>query len=113
MAAVTGPPAFARGTVGTVVAGGLTIGRLTSWKIVISPTTGKPTLQGEGSFRRQYVGGVERATATVTPAPQPRRLGRPTPPTPEPMELSGQVVRLSATTITIANGEMRAARPTG
>jgi hypothetical protein len=102
-----GPSALAQGTSGTLRIGGLRAGYLTKWRVVMSPTTGKPTLFGEGKIGRYYtqaIGGTARAE--LTPAPIPRRIGRPTPRTPAPFVLQGTIAELTGKTITISNGEI-------
>ena len=107
MAPIRGPKAIARGVSGTVrMASGLLVGRLTSWELVISPSTGAPTLKGEGVFRRYFVGqDVGPLVADLTPSPFPAYVGRPKPPPPTPIRLRGTPVRLTAGTLTLAQGE--------
>lgn len=102
-----GPATVARGEQGRVFIGGLRAGVLTEWRVVISPTTKKPTLFGTGRIGRYYqqtIGGMARIE--LTPAPTPRRIGRPTPPTPRPFVLVGTIAELTSKTITIASGEI-------
>lgn len=102
-----GPTAIAQGKTGTLIIGGLRAGVLSEWRVVISPTTGKPTLFGAGRIGRFYaqaIGG--RASVELIPAPVPKRIGRPVPPTPKPFTLIGTIVELSGKHITIASGEI-------
>lgn len=102
-----GPAAIARGTTGALRIGGLKAGRLTTWKVVISPTTGKPTLFAEGAFVRFYTPGVGcQAVAHLTPAPTPARIGRPKAPMPKPFVLTGKIVEFTARQIVLAEGEI-------
>jgi len=102
-----GPSAMAQGERGTIRIGRLRAGTLTKWRVVISPTTQRPTLFGEGRIGRYYmqaVGGTARVE--LTPAPIPRRIGRSTPPTPRPFVLVGTIAELTGKTITISHGEI-------
>lgn len=102
-----GPPAIAQGNTGELRIGGLKAGTLTEWRVVMSPTTGKPTLFGEGRFLRYYGGSVGmEARADVTPVSPPTRIGRPKPPKAKPFTLTGRVVELTPSRITIADGEI-------
>lgn len=107
MPPIRGPKAIARGERGTIrLASGLYVGRLTSWELVISPTTGAPTLKGEGVFRRYFVGQeTGPLVADLTPSPFPAYVGRPKPPKPTPIRLRGAPARLTANAITLAQGE--------
>jgi hypothetical protein len=107
MASIRGPRAIARGERGVIrLASGLLVGRLTSWEIVISPTTGAPTLKGEGAFRRYFVGQeTGLLVADLTPSPFPAYVGRPRPPTPQTIRLRGTSARLTPAAITLASGE--------
>jgi hypothetical protein len=109
MSAIPGPPALAKGEAGAArIPGGPRLGALTSWRVVLSPTTGKHTLLAEGHFTRYYTRETPaRAEATVTPTPLPARIGRPTPPTLAPFVISGRVALLTPTLLTIAEGEIR------
>ena len=105
---IPGPQATSRGEAGTVTIAGLTIGALTSWYVVISPTTNKPTLFGEGVFKRFYQQGVgAQVRAEVVPSAVPHRIGRPRPPTPKPFTLTGKLFELTAGKVTISEGEIR------
>lgn len=97
--------AIARGTGGTLRIGGLKAGRFTSWHVVISPTTGKPTLFGEGAFVRFYAGAKE-ARAYLFPDATPARIGRPSPPKPQAFVLAGVVREYTGRSIVIAEGEI-------
>jgi len=102
-----GPSAMEHGERGTIRIGGLRAGVLTKWRVVMSPTTQRPTLFGEGRIGRYYtqaVGGTARVE--LTPAPLPRRIGRPTPPTPRPFVLVGTIAELTGKTITISHGKV-------
>jgi hypothetical protein len=104
---IRGPAAIAVGAEGWVRVGGLTIGALTTWRVVVSPTTGKPTLFGEGRFLRYFVpsvGGMVRAD--LKPTQPPRRIGRPAPKPVRAFTLAGKLVELTASHITIAEGEI-------
>lgn len=102
-----GPGALVQGADGTITIGGLRVGILSSWRVVISPTTGKPTLMGEGRFKRYFTQAVGiRARAALTPAPRPYRIGRPKPPTPQPFTIEGKLYELTAKTIVISEGEI-------
>lgn len=102
-----GPSAIAQGSVGEVRIGGLLAGRLTAWRVVMSPTTDKPTLFGEGTFLRYFkqAVGVE-AVASLTPTPPPYRIGRPKPRAGKPFTLTGTVFELTAGRITISEGSI-------
>lgn len=105
--ALRGPPAIAQGEAGTLRIGGLRAGAFRSWRVVISPTTGKPTLFGAGRFAHYYAGAVGvTVEASLTPAPPPTRLGRPKPKTPVPFVLRGRLLELGGGRITIADGEI-------
>lgn len=103
---IPGPTVETHGTVGQLrTAGGVIIGQLTDWELVISPTTGMPTLKGNGHMRRWWVHFPPTLLrATVQPARTPYRLGRPRPTTVPPFTLQGMVARLTATAVTIAQG---------
>ncbi len=102
-----GPSAIAQGKAGAVRIGGLTAGVLTTWRVVISPTTGKPTLFGEGRIRRYFTQALgAQVAAELTPAPHPIRIGRPMPPTARPFTLTGRIVEINAGRITIADGDI-------
>jgi hypothetical protein len=109
--AIPEPTALTRGTSGAArIPGGPRLGALTSWRIVISPTTGKHTLIGEGHFTRYYTQErPARAEATVTLTPTPARIGRPAPPVVRPFTIAGRVALLTPTLLTIAEGEIRPA----
>jgi len=102
-----GPSALATGNQGTLLIGGLHAGTLSEWRIVVSPSTQKFTLFGQGRFLRyyiQHVGGLVRLA--LTPAPVPTRIGRPKPKTPAPFVLEGKLFELTAGRITISEGEL-------
>lgn len=102
-----GPGAIAQGNDGDVTLAGLRVGLLSSWRVVTSPTTGKPTLMGEGRFKRYYTQAVGiRVRAELTPAPRPYRIGRPKPPKASPFTLTGKLYELTARTIVISEGEI-------
>lgn len=102
-----GPPALAQGTGGTIRIGGLAAGTLGAWRVVSSPTTGKPTLMGEGRFLRYYGQAVgAQVHVRLTPRPQPARIGRPKPKAARPFTLTGKLVEYSPSRITIAEGEI-------
>lgn len=106
-----GPPAIASGTAGELRIGGMKAGTLTTWRVVISPTTGKPTLFGAGRMLRFFAQSMgKQAHVALIPAPQPYRIGRPKPKTPKPFVLVGKIVEFSAGRITIAEGEIEYAR---
>lgn len=101
------PSAFAQGTGGAVRVARLAAGTLTSWRVVISPTTGMPTLFGEGRFCRLYAGALgAQASVELVPAPVPARIGRPKPKKPAPMTLTGKIAELTARSIVIAEGTL-------
>lgn len=104
---ITSPPTQAEGAAGTLRIGGLRAGVLTKWRVVLSPSTKMPTLFGEGKIARYYataVGSVARVE--LTPAPAPRRIGRPVPKPMQPFVLIGTIAELTGKTITISNGEI-------
>lgn len=106
---IPGPRATAQGATGRIVVGGLVIGHLTSWKLVISPTTGAPTLIGEGAFERYFMQAVGMdARAEVMPKAQPYRIGRPKPPKAQPMTIVGKLFQLTPGRVTISEGEIQA-----
>lgn len=102
-----GPSALAAGKQGTLLIGDLRAGVLNEWRVVISPSTKKLTLFGQGRFLRYYLQAVgELARVELTPAPQPYRIGRPKPKTPRPFVLRGKLFELTAGRITISEGEL-------
>lgn len=99
--------AIAEGSAGVVrTVFGARVGSLTEWEIVISPTTGKPTLKGRGTFLHYWsAAGLTEVVATLTTDPPPNRPGRPKS-KPRTVKLRGTVARLIPTAITIAQGEL-------
>jgi hypothetical protein len=95
-----------RGTGGLVRVRGVLIGRLTTWQVVISPTTQQPTLFGQGTFLRVYADVLLDVAATVPllPTPLPMRYGRPKPPVVRPCAFTGTIVELTSGQITLARG---------
>lgn len=109
MAAIPEPPALSRGTTGAArIPGGPRLGALTSWRVVLSPTTGKHTLIAEGRFARYYAqdGAASRAEASLTPETPPARLGRPRPKPLTPFRFVGRIALLTPSLLTIAEGEV-------
>ncbi len=107
MPVIHGPAAVAEGTQGTLRIGNLRAGVLTKWRVVMSPTTKRPTLFAEGRIGRYYVQAVGSvARVELTPAPVPRRIGRPAPKALLPFVLIGTIVELTGKSITISNGEI-------
>lgn len=99
------PQRVEQGAGGEVRLGRLLVGRLASWHIDISPTTGQPTLIGQGRFFRYYQGAVgARVIARVTPPPSPNYIGRPKAPPPQPFTVEGTLAELKAGSITISRG---------
>ena len=101
------PSTAAHGTIGTIWIGGLRAGALGQWRIVISPSTGQPTLFGTGRIGRYYaqtVGNVARLE--LTPTPIPTRIGRKPPPVLRPFVLIGTIAELTSKSITISHGEI-------
>ena len=101
------PSTAAQGTIGTIWIGGLRAGTLTQWRVVISPSTGQPTLFGTGRIGRYYAqaaGGIARLE--LTPTPIPTRIGRKPPPVLRPFVLIGTIAELTSTSITISHGEI-------
>lgn len=97
------PKAQAQGTGGALRLGPLPIGVLTTWRLVVSPTTGRPTLIAEARIRRAYlVAPPTLLTALVIPDRAPALIGRPAPPVPHPLRISGKVARLTAQAVTLA-----------
>jgi len=93
------------GTTGAIYVGRHLVGRLTEWRIVISPTTEQPTLIGKGRFLRAWVAGrPERLTARLLTASPPAYIGRPKPPPPRAVTLSGERAELTARSVVIARG---------
>ena len=104
---MVGPSTAAQGTQGTLWIGGLRAGTLSQWRVVISPSTGQPTLFGTGRIGRYYaqaVGGIARLE--LTPTPIPTRIGRKPPPVLRPFVLIGTIAELTSTSITISHGEI-------
>lgn len=102
-----GPAALAIGTSGALLIGGLRAGTLKSWRVVLSPTTKKLTLFGQGTFLRyyiQHVGGDARVD--LIPTPPLYRIGRPKPRPLRPFALTGKLLELTAGRITISEGEL-------
>lgn len=100
------PARIAHGSGGVVTCGALVVGRLGEWEVVVSPTTGKPTLKGVGAFRRFWtLQPPASAAVRLQPATPPPTLRQPRPKAPPPFTLIGGVARLTAGAITIANGE--------
>jgi hypothetical protein len=107
MSTPTIAPSVSQGTQGTLYCGGLRVGVLTAWEVVISPITQQPTLKGEGQISRwATLARPERLTARLVPSRPPYRLWRPRPKPPTPFALAGRVARLSARYITLAEGEI-------
>lgn len=107
MGTVPTPDVLVSGTSGTLTIGGLPAGTLTDWRLVTSPTTGKPTLLGTGRFARYYAQAVGSVCeAALTPAPGHAYIGRPKPKAPQPFGLRGVLASLTATAITMASGEI-------
>lgn len=101
------PPALMTGTRGTLAIGGVPYGRLTSWRVVISPTTGKHTLIADGHIQRYALQAVgETAEAHLIPTPIPARIGRPQPPKRPPCRIVGTLVRAQPGGITIASADL-------
>lgn len=99
--------AVASGTVGVVRCGAAVVAVLTTWRVVLSPTTQRPTLFADGPIRRYWVANPPtRLTAHLTPAPKPYRLGQKRAPTPTPFALTGTVHSLSATQLVLSGGEI-------
>lgn len=94
-----------KGTGGIVRLGGLVVGRLDTWEIVQSPTTGQPTLIGAGRFARVYSGHTGRLRVEATPERKPHYIGRPKPPQPRPFVLEGVCAELTAQRVVIGQGE--------
>ena len=120
-----GPPTQMVGNTGIVRIAGLRAGALTSWRIVLSPTTvrrdatgtpiltddGQPipayTLFGEGALLRYFVQAVGASVvAELISGAAPLRIGRPRPRPPVPFRLAGMVYELTARRIVIASGEI-------
>lgn len=98
---------MAMGADGSLSIGGLVAGHLTQWRVVISPTTGKPTLFGEGYFKRYYAQAVgTQVRAALRPAAPASRIGRPKPKAPKPFVLVGKLLELTARSVTISEGEI-------
>lgn len=93
---MAGPKVERAGTEGTVFWGRIKIGSLSDWRIVTSPTTGKLTLIGQGSFKRYFVGaeGIQ-IRAVVTPTQAHYLIGRPKPPKAKPLTLNWNVHTLT------------------
>ena len=88
--------------------GGVRVGTLGAWEIVVSPTTQRPTLKGDGRFLRIWAGAADLAVVvTLTPTPPLARLGTP-PARVRPFTLSGFLARLTPSAITIARGTIEA-----
>lgn len=101
------PGAILTGTRGTLLIGGVPLGVLTSWRVVISPTTGRHTLIADGHIQRYAYGAVgETAEAHLIPAPIPARIGRPRPPTRPPCRIVGTLVRAQPGGCTIATADL-------
>lgn len=101
-------PAMHRGTQGAVYVGAVKIGTLTEWRIVSSPTTGKPTLIARGSFARAWAGKNLSHARAVVIEPTPTHLyGRPRPRPRQSIAITGTVARLSVNAITISNGTIQ------
>ncbi len=99
-------PTISRGTGGLVRCGALIVGELGAWEIVLSPTTGQPTLKGGGVFRRFWVAQPPSSvTVRLTPAAPAPTLRKPRPKAPPPFVLTGRIARLTPTAITISHGE--------
>ena len=101
---IPGAAAIATGTEGAArLPNGPRLGTLTSWRLVISPATGRRTLVAEGRFLRFWCEARPAyAEATVTPAPAPYRIGRKRPPTPRPLTFRGVVAELNPRALVIA-----------
>lgn len=102
-----GPAAKATGTVGTLTIGGLRAGRLTQWRVVLSPKSTPTNMQyvlfADGAIGRFYGQAIgQQARASLVPSLAPARIGRKKPPTPRPFTLAGRIVEISARRIVIA-----------
>lgn len=102
-----GVPSIASGTTGVIRCGAVVVAVLTKWRVVLSPTTQRPTLFADGPIRRYWVANPPtRLTAHLTPAPKPYRLGQKRASTPKPFALTGTVHSLSATQLVLSEGEI-------
>lgn len=101
------PGTAALGTQGAIRIGGLRAGVLTAWRVVMSPSTGKPTLFGTGRIGRYYAQAVgAQARLELTPTPIPARIGRKAPPVLRPFVLIGTIAELTSKSITISHGDI-------
>lgn len=104
------PKLLTSGTGGTLRIGAVQIGTLQEWRLVVSPTTGRPTLIADARVLRAYlVCPPAQLVARITPTPLPAYIGRPKPPRPRPLVLTGQVARLQAGAVTLASCTYEAA----
>jgi len=105
-----GPPAVAIGSAGDVrIPGGPRVGRLTSWRLVVSPTTGRYTLLAEARMARHYAGCAPLLEVRACPDSTPARIGRPTPRPPRAFVLRGVAAELTPRSLILADGEIRPA----
>lgn len=105
------PKARATGAGGALLLGRVRVGALRDWRLVISPTTRRPTLIADARVARAWLHAPPSTlTALVTPAPTPALLGRPAPPRPRPLRISGRVARLTAAGVTLAECEIETAQ---
>lgn len=104
---IRGPSAMVHGKEGSLFIGGLRAGVLTEWRVVMSPSTQKPTLFGKGRIGRYYIQAVGgQVRAELVPAAIPKRIGRKAPPVLKPFVLIGTIAELTGKTITISHGEV-------
>lgn len=98
-------PQISAGTEGAVYLRGRLVGRLAAWDVHYSPTTGKPTLKGRGTFARAWADAVgSEVVAHVTTTPPAAYIGRGRPRPAERLVLAGTLYRLTRTQIIISNG---------
>lgn len=98
------------GTAGTLWIGGRMVGEITAWRLVISPTTQKPTVFASGRFLRYYAlhGKDAHAVVRLIPTTPPPRIGRPKPrhALRHQTEVAGILAEISVKAFTLAHGEL-------
>lgn len=96
---------LSEGTTGVLRVQNAVVMVVTSWRMVISPTTGQPTIFARGSVRRYWLQSKpSHITADVMPKPIPYRIGRPKPKPPTRLRIRGEVHSISKDEIVISNG---------
>lgn len=95
---------------GSLFIGDRLVGTITSWRLVMSPTTQKPTVFASGRFLRYYAlhGKDAHAVVRLVPTTPPSRIGRPKPRHALRTEttITGVLVEITSRAFTLAHGEL-------